>query len=369
MARPRVEDLNEFMRSRPGFHAMMVTGGRKIQEAINARGGNPLAQQYARLHSRIKFFDDHEKKKTVSMLFAGTLCGLFAFAFAAFIGMIRVFDSTNFMPWCQYPSGYPYFPATVSDMVHDPKDPCGKVFFGFGFLGAAFLFNSWYPWELRNVFVGDDEGISFSGFTISWSMIRQIIPVPGMMLVCIVTTIPAGKADIMDWVCISVHLAGALAFFGVYQVCEWKCLFSQQTNKPLGQLEKRVRIFLLYAIIFWWWFFFGIQIFLGLPGIQNLGFKADVWMQAEDLRKHHEKLGLHDHEKCPRVTAVDLVGNEWLVADTASGIMFWFKVVSYIGEVVAGLCLLASLFAIWFFCEERHIDIEETMHDIGASDA
>merc|ERR1719188_907835 len=125
------------------------------------------------------------------MLFAGSISGLLGFIFAFVIGVIRecmqgksdVFDRP-------FKSGLGYFPSTVSEMVHDPDSPAGKVFFAFCFVGAVLIFFSWYPTMLRNAYIGDDPQIC----GVAWVTWRQFVPAPGMMKLSIITTVPLAQA-------------------------------------------------------------------------------------------------------------------------------------------------------------------------------
>jgi len=104
-----------------------------------------------------------------------------------------------------------YFPSTLSELVHDPSDPGGKCFFCVELMGAIIIFMSSYPTMLRNVYVGDDFEVPY--INISWTTFRHFVPAPGMMLLAIITTVPAARADTLDQFCIQLHMIGALMLF------------------------------------------------------------------------------------------------------------------------------------------------------------
>merc|ERR1711953_396098 len=49
--------------------------------------------------------------------------------------------------------------------------------------------------------------------------------------------------------------------------------------------------------------------------------------------------------------------------NTASGVALAMKHIEYWGEVLAGMFMILSHLAIWYFCEERHIDLAEQLPD------
>jgi len=243
-----------------------------------------------------------------------------------------------------YPSGYGYFPSTVSEMVHDPADPAGKCFFAFELIGSIFIFVSWYPWELRNVYIGDDEEM-FPG--VSWVMARQFIPAPGMMIVATVSTTPIAKARPIDFICIGIHLTGALLLFVGYVIIEGKTLgwgvFKRAQTLHINQAELRVRLLALSSLFGWYCAFCAVQVVMcvlppDMPG-------NDRWSYEDsDGIKHNAKV----------------------LVDTAYGWFLYLKIFSYACEVICGVCLICNFLCIWYFAVERNIDLEENIEDIEA---
>jgi len=273
-----------------------------------------------------------------ALLLMGSIFGLLGFFFAAVSGVMKYFEQED-----KFPSHNGYFPPTVSEMVHDPEDPAGKVFFAFEFVAASFIFLSWYPWELKNVYLGDDD---FAICDISWVMLRQFIPAPGMMLVATVTTTPLFQATLRDWVTISIHLLGAMMCFVGYVIIEgktlsWACFKKPTHSAQIRPREHAWRVFFLNNICFWYCFFLAVQIVLGLPHMPICC--ADV---------HGVPPGSPSGTK-PELT------------NTASGFVLCIKVISYLSEVLCGVSLIASHMTIWYYSSERHIDLEDEIVEMG----
>jgi len=297
-----------------------------------------IEERLATVEKRQQYQEGYARKRGTALLFLGACFGLFGFAFAFITGVMKTIDTEN-----TYKSGNGYFPPTVSEMVHDPKDAAGKAFFAFEFIGAIFIFLSWYPWSLRNVFLGDDD---IACFGVSWVMVRQFVPAPGMMLVATVTTTPIPQATIRDWFTISIHLTGAMMMFVGYVIIEgktlgWRCFTPPEGETFIGTNERRWRTFFLDGIVFWYILFFAVQIVLGIPKVPICC--GDTYMP---------------------VNATDSA-SPLMLEDTASGVFLFLKILSYAGEVICGINLIMSHLTIWYYCTERHIDLEDELTEMG----
>lgn len=279
-----------------------------------------------------------DRKKSVMLLFFGTICGFCGFLFAFIIGVAKfVYPSLSEYKGRNFTSGQGYFPATVSEMVHDPQDPAGKVFFAFEFIGAILIFMSWYPWYLSTAFTGDSETMLKWGY-VSWSTFRQFIPAVGMMLVATVTTTPFAQATVLDYICIAWHLWGAVMLFGGYALAEAFCVFgSKVTSRMIVGPERSWRKFYLFGVAFWYALFCVLTVVCVLP----LPGKGDVW------------------EKHMVVDADGFLEPKIVLVDTAQGMILALKILSYVSEVLCGLCLLSSLMTIWYYSPERKIDLQD----------
>merc|ERR1712194_375618 len=229
-----------------------------------------------------------------------------------------------------------------SEMVSDPKDAAGKAFFAFEFVAAIFIFLAYYPYQLDNVYIGDDD-IAFCG--LSYTVLRQFIPAPGMMLVATVTTTPFARATLRDDFTITIHLVGAIMMFLGYMLVEAKTLgllcFSHPTIRILDRISVREawwRRFFLMQIALWWGAFLVFQVILGFPGI-------DKYICCND-------------EYNTDFTPPKLI-------NTASSTFLFLKVFSYLSKVICGWSLIMSHATIWYFCEERHLDLEDTLTEMG----
>mmetsp|Transcript_25629 Transcript_25629/g.73143 ORF Transcript_25629/g.73143 Transcript_25629/m.73143 type:complete len:316 (-) Transcript_25629:149-1096(-) len=284
--------------------------------------------------ARLEAWSSHQAqltcRKATSLLWMGSVSGFLGFVFAFFLGLVKYFEGTTV-----FASGNGPFPPTVSEMVHDPRSPAGKCFFAFELIGSICIFLSWYPFELRNVYIGDDLKTPFG---LSWVTCRQFLPPIGMMLVACVPTTPAAQADLADQVTVLVHCMGAMMMFIGYIFLEgralaWGVWKDSRTPLRIKPREWWVRCLLLTGVLHGFCCFIAFQALL----IPDLGLCCfDEWAPKEGYER------------------VQLV-------NTASGWILFFKIGSYFGEVVSGLCLIASHMAIWYYCEERRVDLVETI--------
>jgi len=282
------------------------------------------------------------------LLFGASAC-ILGFAFITVIGMVDFYtQKRNESLRLPYESGNGYFPATVSEMVHNQESPGGRVFHTFGMMAGVCIFMSWYPIHLRNVYTGPDC-IPFFG--VYWTTTRQLLPAMGLWLLIGVNTYPtpvamnsAGKTKMG---CVFLHLVGAGMMFLGYLVCEMKCLallgFSRSKNwKLIGSSEYRWRTALAMVILISFSMFSFIQVSMTMlkksdylkEGVDVWAFKGDI-ITSSDGQKH-------------RIMADPQIVN------TASGMFLKMKIASFVCEDVAGLAMVLSHIAIWYFCEERH---------------
>jgi len=295
-----------------------------------------------------------DRKRSAQMLFVGTVAGVLGFVFAFMIGAMKAYDRDKYdLNGKKFASGLSYFPSTVSEMVHDPTDPGGKCFFCFELTGAIILFMSSYPTMLRNAYVGDDAEVPY--IKVSWTTFRQFVPAPGMMLLAIITTVPAAQSDSLDQVCIQLHMIGALMLFIGYFLVEaytvgWgpcKEPACQSLVESQGQTrELSLRKWCLHGILFWWITFCLLQALVLVPVPFAPADHFDVWGQ---LLKNNGK-PWRKYNGMP----VQLL-------DSAHMDVKVVKVVSYLSEVFCGICMLSSHLVVWYYCEERNYDLAEEL--------
>jgi hypothetical protein len=311
-------------------------------------GEKSVAERIELAEKKVAFIDGHGRKRAAALLFLGSVFGLLGFCFAFVTGFMKFHAASN-----DFPSGNGYFPSTVSEMVSNPKDPAGKAFFGFEFTGALFIFLSWYPWELRNVYIGDDDTPCCG---VSWIMFRQFIPAPGMMLVATVTTTPMQTATIRDQFTIFIHLCGAMMMFVGYFCCEAKTLGAFKFSPPsvethIEEDERKKRWFFCFGVLASYSGFLLIQVIIGIPGIEGILCCPDVFEHVP---------GMTNADGTPQTNTT------LTVMDTAHSKFFIMKLLSYLMEVICGMSLLTSHGSIWYYCSERHIDLDDELDYAGA---
>jgi len=278
------------------------------------------------------------RKRSANLLFVGSVSGLLGFLFAFVIGVVAIqTHGRNDINGVPFKSGRAYFPSTVSEMVHNPSKPTGKVFFAFCFVGALMIFQSWYPMQLRNAYIGDDAMVC----GVSWVTIRQFVPAPGMMMLAVITTVPAAQATVTDEFCIALHLTGAAMLFVGYFACEahaigWGpfggCLPAGKLRESEGNIIRRKLC--LTGIGLFYLAFCVIQVVLCTPLIKPED--NDQWGHIEGYKEEQ-------------------------LINTATGYVKTLKVVSYGSEVVCGLLLILSHLLIWHASEERMYDLPEEL--------
>lgn len=308
---------------------------------------------------RINYVDSQQRLRSVTLLMVGSLCGLLGFLFAAFLGIstYKAEVDTNYLGQ-PYASGHNYFPQTVSEMVYDPTSACGKCFFAFCLIGAICILMSWYPWQLRNVYVGDDAKIG----TCTWVNLRVYLPPVGMMLVACIPTTPAANATFRDRVTVLIHTAGAVMMIGGYAIFEVYTLFcASHTRVVIKKREWKIRLACVILSV------------IGIVGFQVCGLLATKseswgWCCMDDWRSVFpadvDNMTAHDEygKAAEDSLAIDL-GHK-AVFNTAYGRVLRIKQAEYWFEVFAGLFMIASHLTIWWYCPERSLDVSDALPDL-----
>jgi len=290
------------------------------------------------------------RNRAANMLGVGSMFGLVGFGFAFITGVIKsnvIIDALGEGNYCTNYKGEPmevcYFPSTLSEMVCDTSDPGGKIFFFFEFVGGLFIFLSFYPTMLRNVYIGDDAKVDMlpACAKISWVSVRQYFPATGLMMLSVITTVPVPQANVLDYFCIGLHLLGASMMFVGYFLVEavtigygpWVGL--AQHKRRFDENEDFQRRICLHGIVFFY------VIFCFLQGIFTVepGDGYDEWETPKGL------------------------GAVPGLLKAAEPHIKWLKILSYATEVICGVLLVLNQLIIWYHCEERHYDLyEELMH-------
>lgn len=303
--------------------------------------------------------------KAPGLLFVGSVAALCAFLgtfLVTFIQFFRVNGSE--ILGIQYESGNGYWPETVSESVHNRNSPAGKIFFTGCLIAAIMFFLSWYPYSLRNVYTGPETTCCGQMYS---TTCRQYVPYIGLLMLIGISTYPQSVAHETAGaqVCVVLHLAGAGMMFVGYMLAEFKCLeFCGMKHQDIDAdgnpkeykylsiegTEYKVRSCLASGIGACFTIFLVFQGLLMLPtGTAPCCY--DTWILGGSW---YNLTDPQDGTITHNLLQISHVNN------TASGGMLGFKLGSYFAEVLAGLFLIGSHFAIWFFCEERMVDFGES---------
>jgi len=332
---------------------------------------------------RLDFVDGLTRLRSTSFLFVGALLGYCGFLMGALLGFYKQIVEKGPLNFLGQQQNHSYFPATVSEMVWNTSSAGGKCFFAFVLIGGICMLSSWYPWSLRNVYIGDDLRFPPPGWLgtnqlghprgIRILMLRQFLPPIGIMLVACIPAPPAANRDFSDTVSSIVHTMGAVMSIGGYAFIELYTLLGHNlpvkfdTIKPYnkGWGEWRVR---MGTVLFCLFFIGAFQTFGMLAGqAHRFGICCeDQWEipTQEDLNYLNTTLGNGFFFEDDMAKA----HNKHLLKQTASGTFLFLKLGEYWCEVLAGLTMLYSHLVIWWYCPERHIDLSEELPDPDGDD-
>lgn len=331
---------------------------------------------------RLDYIDGSQRVRSTSLLFVGALLGFIGFVFAAFLGFWQELEEASHRNFRAQPIGT-YFPATVSEMVYNSSSGSGKCFFAFVLIGGICMLMSWYPWALRNVYIGDDalllngwigNDISGNPRGIKVLMLRQFLPPLGIMMVACIPAPPAANRLFTDVVSSTVHTIGAVMAIGGYAFIElatltiWshKVVLDTPINgKTHSWSERSVRLILIGCCLFCI-VAFQVSGFL-LGHADKLGICcADEWQVPTskdwDLLRAENEVGLKVEDE------IAAANGKKLLLHTATGFYRVLKLSEYWFEVFSGLFMLASHLAVWFYCPERFIDLNESLPDPDGHD-
>merc|ERR1712194_189002 len=236
-------------------------------------------------------------------------------------------------------------------MVHNHESPGGMVFHTFGMISGVCIFLSMYPFHMRNVYTGAE---TFLFTNVYWTTFRQLCPAMGIWLLIGINTYPTAEAieskGYTKLFCCTLHLSGAGMLFVGYMICELKvlgiCPFKMPVGKGRPKIENRelnVRRFLAYLIIIGFFGFCCSQVALLLAKKQGICC-PDEWKHAGNMVSPDSDKNEKDRLQTPEI---------W---NTAYGGFLILKLVSFSFEELAGISMVFSHMAVWYYSEERHVD-------------
>lgn len=342
-------------------------------------GGTPSLEEH---EWRLLDVGGFQRIQAAALLLVGSLMGFLGFVFAAFLGFYYAMKQDKHQNFLDEPFEHSYFSATVSEMVYNPKLAQGKVFFGFVLISSLSMMMSWYPWRLRNVWIGDDLKL-FGGWCgqdragrprgITVLMLRQFMPPIGMLLVATIPAPPGANREFTDQVSCIIHTIGAVMSIGGYAVIElYTLLWARQVvfdtsirGRRHRVPEKLARGILISMCLFC------IVAFQICGVLQNRGDQLgiccnDVWEVPTEENIAMLKARGHIGQ-----ALIDQIANEKgekMLLSTASGAFMVIKLCEYWFEVGSGLFMLASHLTIWYYCPERYIDLPEDLVDATGED-
>lgn len=312
-------------------------------------------------------------QRAVKLLLIGSISGLLGFLAAGSLGMVSYYSrgfrwvvrhnetltvEDNYMGE-PFVSGHNYTPQTVSELVHNRASPEGKAFFAFGLMGAVCILVSWYPSQLRNVYLGDK---ALCGRGPTWDNLRQYMPPLGMFLVACMPTVPPVNRSAGDIMTVCIHTLGALMMVGGYGVCEIVNLCTSQMDGSRTKSRFKPQERMVRATLIGFSLFFGIAFQIsGLMSprpVHSLGTDscADVWMVPEKLDLDYVLAkGGNDDLSLAVYISQAIRDKRMMLYNTASGRCLMLKQMEYWFEVLSGLFMIASHLAVWWFCPERDL--------------
>jgi hypothetical protein len=331
--------------------------------------------------------------KSPTLLAIGSVAGMSGFWIAAAIGAIKFFtlrkDSRSGRP---FRSGNGYWPATVSEQVHDWNSAEGRIFFGFCLIAVLLIFQSWYPYELRNVYTGRAKIGVGKWRPMYWITFRQVFPTMGLLMLISVSTVPTSQATGTSWFAVMVHLFGAFLMFVGYMVSELKCLgmcgFKGGKGWEYLDIEPQEfehRKYLMFFVLIFYVAFCVLQVILIFSDPSWICCDDEYVAAGGEIGIFHSKTAIEEGP-VDVLPTMEHLGNATFyymkldyLSNTASGPFLFVKIASYLTEVIAGLCVIFSHLVIWYHCEERHVEFaanslvevydEELRREVSSSQA
>lgn len=299
------------------------------------------------IQARLDYAEHMSRRRATSMLCLGAVFGMLGFLVAASLGMWLTYQGRGLnLDGHPFPSGEAYWPSSVSEMVNDPTNPSGKCWMCFELLAALCIWLSWYPWELRNVYVGGD--LKFFGVPfLHW---RAFVPPFGLLMVVLIPL--STRDDFANSLASAIHLIGAVMMLGGHGLFEVYTLACAEFVR-IGRRERQLR---------WIWCICCLVAGLGFAICGQLLEHSKGSLCCGDVLRiptddDIESARANGHTGLALRNAMAQETGEALLFDTAAGTILFLKYLRYWCEVAAGFSMIFGLITIWYFCPERRLEL------------
>mmetsp|Transcript_87638 Transcript_87638/g.151811 ORF Transcript_87638/g.151811 Transcript_87638/m.151811 type:complete len:641 (+) Transcript_87638:168-2090(+) len=336
--------------------ARSSTEGPLTHSYRNNLGRPPREDAEARLNS----MDGRQRLRTVTLLLVGSCSALMGFVLVAMLNFHRYFyEAQRNVLGEPFKSGHHYWPRTINEQVDGARSARDKVFFCFGLLSSICLLLSWYPWELRNVYVSNQARFLTQNSCL-WLNFRQYVPTIGLFIISCVSTTPRGQAGLKDQATIYVHLLGMTMFVLGYIFAEAYTLYFTSVpdiRTPERKIRKACIVGCTVSTVIWQF------CSLLLISEEELGLCCtDDWHvpTSNDVLRASNLSHFEEAAKC--LDAMQMNRRE--LFNTAWGWTFFIKFIEYWMQLCASIFICVSLLAIWWYCPERNMAIDEAVSDV-----
>jgi len=301
----------------------------------------------------------------------GTLCGMIGGGYSTYItyAYSNEYQRMLNMEGEPFPSGHPYWPPSVSNMVSDTDSPQGKVWLCFMVTSAFMTMLSQYPFAFKNAYLGSDVHFipilarCFPSGIISMMSARTYLPQLGMLMVALVHTTPANVWTPAQNATIIFHTGGAVLWIGVTLYAEFYTLYVS-TVAVVGKWEGRLRwgcvVLALVSASFY--------VFNQIVSPKALGLCCDVLYMPVTMATV-DKARANGAFAIAQQNEVLMQGAHFTpnaayplyrgMYDSASGGALVMILLGFWGEAFAGGFMLLNLFVIWYFSENRTVALPD----------
>eukprot|EP00931_Biecheleriopsis_adriatica_P068871 TRINITY_DN42767_c0_g1_i1.p1 TRINITY_DN42767_c0_g1~~TRINITY_DN42767_c0_g1_i1.p1 ORF type:complete len:352 (-),score=45.15 TRINITY_DN42767_c0_g1_i1:34-1056(-) len=263
----------------------------------------------------------------------------------------------------RFPSGVPYMPFSVSEMIWDRQNSQGEIFMGFAVIAAFCQLMSWYTYFLSNVMVPRASAIPcFPRIPLSMNTARAVIPPIGMLLVvfCNVRA-PNYDTSLIGRVMI-IHNGGATGMLVSYFYFELLIVSGLvKTLSPLGPKEKRLRTACVVLGVLGLLGF----VFFGQINLDKFGWCCmDVYLPVNqtvcDIAAKNGAYEVEMENKKLMQLAMQYPEEPYPVFrglyNSAFAAGLFVKQACFFCEVLAGLCMLISMLVI-LYTSDSHPEV------------